>query len=199
MKTYLPGTLLEMRTKGPDEAEMILAHIFAGGGLVLSQVSNLSGAPPHTIQNWVKRGFCSSPMAKKYSKRQFCRLLIINALKDSLSIPQIVQLLSSINGHLDDESDDLIEDDVLYLYFVRLVMSLDDQNLSEQTLSEGIRRVLEAYREPVPGGKEQLGQVLCIMVCAYFAAHLQKLAVAQLERLEQEHQRFAHVEGKRNV
>ncbi len=186
MKMFLPGTVLEMKTKGPDEAAMILGHIFAGGGLVLSQVSNLSGAPLHTIQNWVKRGFCSSPVAKKYSKRQFCRLVMINALKDSLSIPQIVQLMSSLNGHLDDESDDMIEDDVLYLYFVQLILRLEDRNVSEQTLYQGIEEVLDAYREPFSGARERLAKALQIMTYAYFSAHLQKMAVTQLERLKQE-------------
>ncbi|HML45801.1 MAG TPA: DUF1836 domain-containing protein, partial [Clostridia bacterium] len=68
----------------------------------------------YTIQNWVRRGFISPPEHKRYSKRQFCRIALINALKDCMQMDSVTRLLTYINGNLSDESDDLIDDTLLY-------------------------------------------------------------------------------------
>ncbi len=183
MKGYLPGTALETDWSGPDPLA-ILDAIFAAGGLVLSQVSRLTGLEPHTVQNWVKRGFCSSPVAKQYSSRQFCRLIIINLLKDSLSIPQITGLLSYINNSLADESDDAIDDDRLYRYFVTILMKLDHAATSEERLREIISKVTGDYQEPFPGAAKRLQRVLQIMITAYFATRLKNKAETLLLNLD---------------
>lgn len=99
---------------------------------MLSQVSQLTGLEPHVIQNWVKRGFVSPPRNKRYSRNQFSRIALINMLKDCLRLDQITRLLSYLNGHLDDESDDIIDESRLYTYITRLVF--------------------QAERSPWPGG-----------------------------------------------
>ena len=58
--------------------------MFLAGGIVRSQVSAVTGLESHMIQNWVKRGFLSNPVNKRYSCRQFCRIAIINMLKTTL-------------------------------------------------------------------------------------------------------------------
>ena len=117
----LPGTTIETDLSKPDAAERMFSPMFMAGGLVLSQVSQLTGLEPHVIQNWVKRGFVSSPVAKKYSRRQFCRIVIINFLKDSFQLDRIVKMLQYINGSLSNEEDDLVDDYTLYGYFVKAV------------------------------------------------------------------------------
>ena len=86
----LPGTTIEADPAREGAAEGILSSLFMAGGLVLSQVSQLTGLEPHMIQNWVKRGFVSPPRNKKYTRRQFCRIVIINMLRDSLPLERIV-------------------------------------------------------------------------------------------------------------
>jgi len=88
----------------------VLGNIFQTGRLVMSQVSNLLGLEPYLIQNWVKRGFLAPPQKKLYTRRQFCRLCIINMLKDTLRLERIAALISYVNGMLDDESDDTVAD-----------------------------------------------------------------------------------------
>ncbi len=176
MTQLLPGSQIKCEIISKESVSNMLSNIFYGGGLVLSQVSRLSGVEPYTIQNWIKRGFCSPPISKQYSKRQFCRLITINMLKDSLSIPQIVSMLSFINGHLDDESDDMIDDTDLYLYFISVIISLGENNLSDELADSCIDKALTDYHEPFEGGKARLKKVLMIMTVAYFAAELKRKA-----------------------
>jgi DNA-binding transcriptional MerR regulator len=183
MIDYLPGTVLETDWDNPQPLS-VLDAVFAGGGLVLSQVCRLSGLEPHTIQNWVKRGFCSSPVAKKYSIRQFCRLVTINLLKDSLSLPQITDMLSYINNSLADESDDTIGDDMLYRYFVTIIVYLRHTAFGEKTLEEAIQTTIASYPEPYSGAKDRLERVLQVMVTAYYANQMKIQAERLLQNLD---------------
>lgn len=183
MKDYLPGTTLETDWSSPDPLS-VLDAVFSAGGLVLSQVSRLTGLEPHTVQNWVKRGFCSSPVAKQYSIRQFCRLVTINLLKDSLSLPQITDMLSYINNSLADESDDAIGDDQLYRYFVTILQQLEHTALSDDQLTATVQSVIKDYREPYTGAAKRLERVLIVMVTAYFATRWQTRAQRLLQNLD---------------
>ena len=120
MKWILPGTVLEVGSAETERMEEVFSSMFLAGGMVLSQVSSITGLEPYAIQNWVKRGYLSPPEKKRYSQRQLSRILIINMLRLSLPLEQICGLLQYINGHLDDEADDLIDDTQLYFLFVRL-------------------------------------------------------------------------------
>ena len=128
MAKTLPGTTIPVDWSRPEEAETRLNSLFLAGGLMLSQVASLTGLEPYVIQNWVRRGFAAPPERKRYSRRQFCRIVLINMLKDSMQLDKICTLLSYVNGELDDESDDLIDDAQLYLYFVRLVVLVERKN-----------------------------------------------------------------------
>lgn len=169
MISHFPGTRMEVipsQQGVKDIASNIIGNIFTAGGLVLSQVCSLTGLEYYIIQNWVKRGFLAPPVKKMYSKRQFCRIVIINALKDTMQIDQIVKMLSYINGALDDESDDLVDDSDLYNYFVN-VMFADDGKTSPETIVEN---AITSYVEPIEGAKERLKKVLLVMYYAGLAA-----------------------------
>lgn len=188
MKGYLPGTRIESRSLDPNEAEFIFNSIFSMGGLVLSQVSRLSGVEYYTVQNWIKRGFCAPPVAKKYSRRQFSRIIIINMLKDALEIQDITETLSSLNGRLDTESDDTIDDSLLYVCFISVLNSLGVASIdttgvgfaSISTIDDAIRQAadVEAARCAVQCGvnREKLSRVLQIMVNAYLGVYFKTQA-----------------------
>ena len=105
MEWTLPGTVLSVDADRPQAAEEVFSSLFLAGGLVLSQVTQVTGLEPYIIQNWVRRGFLAPPKQRKYTRRQLSRILMINVLKSTLSIEQICKLLSYINGALDDEGD----------------------------------------------------------------------------------------------
>ena len=120
IKWILPGTVLVADTTQDDAADRIFTPMFLTGGLVLSQVAQITGLESYTIQNWVKRGFLAPPQNKKYTRRQLSRIILINMLKSAIPMEQICRLLSYVNGQLDDESDDIIDDSHLYQYFLLL-------------------------------------------------------------------------------
>lgn len=185
MTGVLPGTTIETDLSRDDAAQSLLSPLFLAGGLVLSQVAQLTGLEPYVIQNWVKRGFVSPPKNKKYSKRQFCRIATINLLKDCLRLDQITRLLSYLNGNLEDESDDLIDDFELYTYITRLVFRLErSPQVGREHWQDWCVQVLEGYREPYPGARDRVRRGLQVVLTAYAAARLKGRAERMLKALD---------------
>lgn len=185
MISTLPGTTVETDLSRDDAAEALLSPLFLAGGLMLSQVAQLTGLEPYVIQNWIKRGFVSSPVNKRYSRRQFCRIAIINLLKDCLRLDQITRLLRYLNGHLDDESDDIIDDSRLYTYITRLVFLAQRTPMAgREEWREWCAQVLEDYEEPYPGTRERILRGLQVIVTAYTAARLKSRAECMLSSLD---------------
>ncbi|MBR2987646.1 MAG: DUF1836 domain-containing protein [Clostridia bacterium] len=183
MITYLPGTTIEADITRND-TEFILKSMFSMGGLVLSQVSRLSGVEMHDVQNWVKRGFVSPPVRKQYSKRQFCRIILINMLRDCLPIADITRLLSYINGKLNDEDDDMISDDELYVYFVRVLAHMRSQEY--ESINEAVSAAIKEYQEPFAGAAIRLEKVLTVMAFSYCSTHYHRLAVNVLSTFDKQ-------------
>ena len=182
MTWILPGTTLERPRCEADRVQTTFTSMFLPGDMVLSQVAAISGLEPYTIQNWVKRGFLSPPRDKHYTLAQLCRILNINMLKSALPMDRICGLLGYINGQLDDESDDLIDDSELYFMFVRLAVRCGRRETRQQW-SDAIREVLESYQEPRPGAKDRIEKVLQIMLVAWFAAKMRQEAEKMAESL----------------
>lgn len=184
MQWNIPGTVLPAVTEDAAAIEQQLRAMFLGGGVVLSQVAGVTGLEPYTVQNWVKRGFLTSPQNKKYTLRQLCRIMNINMLKAALPMEEICGLLQYVNGSLDDESDDLIDDSQLYFLFLRLV-------LHHRSMQNGAGRdeylslVLSEYREPMPGARDRVERVLRVMLTAWAASRLRAYAEEMIKEMKQ--------------
>ena len=74
-------------------------------GIMLAQVREITGIDGTTLQNWLKRGWVASPAKKAYSKEHLARILIINMLRDTMQLSQIIFLLTYVNG---TEAQDMI-------------------------------------------------------------------------------------------
>lgn len=184
MNWTLPGTVLSADVERSDAADEIISAMFLTGGLVLSQVTQITGLEPYIVQNWVRRGFLPPPQQRKYTRRQLSRILTINALKSALSIEQICQLLQYINGELDDESDDIIDDTQLYGIFTTLARTVTLEGYpSQDKLQPMLESGLSDYNEPFPGAKQRIERVLRIMLTAWRSAQLRADAVALLQEL----------------
>lgn len=171
MNWTIPGTTLEGLRSNADRTDGLFQSMFLAGGLTLSQVSSITGLEPYTIQNWVKRGFLAPPRNKRYDMEQVCRIIIINMLRGTLALEQICQLISSINGSLTDESDDIIDDAVLYFKFVSLAARA--RHIGGTTeWGAALEEVMADYAEPYPGAKQKILQVLRIMLTAWVSAQL---------------------------
>ena len=178
----IPGTVLHADRKDAEHIPQQLEALFLGGGITLGQITGITGLETHTVQNWVKRGFLSSPVGKRYSLRQLCRILNINMLRGAMPIERICQLLAYVNGVLSDDSDDMIDDAQLYFLFVQLAARM--QELYDP---ESAERILEAYlaeyEEPQSGAKERVQKVLRIMLTAWLTTRLMQETEKMLNAL----------------
>lgn len=182
MEWTIPGTVLTAQREDAPRIEDQLSSLFLAGGIQLSQVAGITGLEPYTIQNWVKRELLPPPVQKRYNLNQLCRVIIIQMLKRSLPMERICGLLSYVNGHLDDTSDDMIDDSRLYFMFVRL--AADEQRLrTPEDRDAAIAEALADYAEPVPGAAERVAKVLRIMLTAWAAALLHEAAQKMVEAL----------------
>lgn len=182
MKWKVPGTTLQILREEADAAEDMFRSMFLAGGMVLGQVSQLTGLEPYTIQNWVKRGFLSPPQNRRYSLSQLCRIIQINMLKNALSLETVCDLLKYINGKLDEEKDDIIDDAALYFLFVRLAARAKELD-SPQLWENALEGALSNYKEPVPGARERIEKALRIMLVAWMASRMKETAERMLQEL----------------
>lgn len=184
MEWTIPGTALRGRRGEVEDSIRQIEGMFLGGGMIRSQLASVSGVEAHDIQNWVKRGFLPSPVNKRYSCRQFCRIVIINMLRSAMPMEKICSLLSYVNGELDDESDDLIDDTVLYFMFLRLAAQAGSIG-GRDNWDVAIAEILKDYREPVPGAKERIDRVLRIMLTAWGGVQTIRRAEQMLAELQE--------------
>lgn len=176
----IPGTVLQKPRQEAEHIAEMFSSMFLAGGMMLGQVSELTGLEPYTVQNWVKRGFLPPPEHKRYNLEQLCRILNINTLKSILPMEQICGLMGYVNGQLDDEGDDIIDDTKLYFMFVRLAARAKELYREEER-EVLLEQELADYREPVPGAKERVKLALRIMLTAWLAARMRQEAEKMLE------------------
>ena len=182
MNWTIPGTTLTDRRDNADHVEDIFHSMFLAGGMVLSQVSAVTGLEAYAIQNWVKRGFLAPPKNKKYDLEQVCRIITINMLKGALPLEKICSMMQYINGDLTDESDDIIDDAVLYFMFVKLAARARHIG-GNQNWEDAIENAMSAYKEPVPGAKVRVEKVLRVMLMAYISSRFKTQVDAMVDEL----------------
>ena len=185
MDWTIPGTTICGSRAEVEASIRQIEGMFLGGGMIRSQLASASGVEPHDIQNWVKRGFLASPVNKRYSMEQFCRIVTINMLRTAMSMEKICSLLAYVNGRLDDESDDLIDDTVLYFMFLRLAARARHIGGTE-SWDTAIADILKDYVEPVPGAKKRIDQVLRIMLTAWIGVQTIRRAEQMLLELKED-------------
>ena len=182
MDWIIPGTTLTASREEAGIMRLRFQNLFLAGGIALSQVTSITGLDPYMIQNWVKRGFLTKPEQKRYSLNQLCRVITINMLKGVLPMEKICGLLSYVNGKLDDASDDIIDDAELYFLFLQLAAHAREMDTQAQW-EQAIETTLADYREPVPGAKDRVRQVLRVMITAWIAARMAQEADRMMSSL----------------
>lgn len=179
----IPGSVLQIKRADAAFIPQQMEALFFGGGITLSQVTGITGLEAYTVQNWVKRGFLTPPVGKRYTLRQLCRILNINMLRGSMPIDRTCSLLAYVNGQLDDESDDMIDDSELYFMFVKLAVRMKEL-YDPQKANEILEEYLADYEEPVPGARERVREVLRIMLTAWLAARMMQETERMLNALQ---------------
>lgn len=184
MDWTIPGTVLTAPREDAAHAEAQFRAMFLPGGMALSQISAITGLEGYTVQNWVKRGFLTPPKNKRYTLRQLCRILNINLLRGVLPLESVCKLLSYVNGQLDDESDDTINDADLYFIFIRLA-ARSKALYQEENRDLVLEQELFDYAEPIPGAKARVKEVLSVMLTAWLAARMTQEADRMLSSLQE--------------
>ena len=182
MEWTIPGTTIRGSRSEVEASIRQIEGMFLGGGMIRSQMASVSGVEAHDIQNWVKRGFLSSPVNKRYSCNQFCRIVTINMLRTVMPMDKICSMLAYVNGRLDDESDDLIDDTVLYFMFLRLAARARHIG-GKDNWDIAIADILSNYDEPIPGAKARIDKVLRIMLTAWIGVQTIRRAEQMLSEL----------------
>ena len=188
MDWTIPGTILTASREDVGILRSQFQAMFLGGGITMSQVTGITGLDPYLIQNWVKRGFLTKPEQKRYSLNQLCRIITIGMLRGVLTMERICTLLSYVNGRLDDEGDDIIEDADLYFLFLSLAARARKLDSADQW-NAALADTLADYTPPTPGALERVEKTLRIMLTAWIASRLAQEAenmMAELPLLQKE-------------
>jgi DNA-binding transcriptional MerR regulator len=144
----------------------------ATGGLTLSQLSKLTGLEGTTIQNWIKRGWVSATKGKKYSEQQVIRILLINMLRGAMKLEDIAKLMAYINGDVEDTSDDIISDQLLYDILCRIIFNAeDDGTFSNTYIRKLVSNEVEEYKNEITDN-EKMKKAMYVMVIAYRSGYL---------------------------
>lgn len=181
----IPGTRLPRSAAGGVTGMDFLSKIFfISDGIMLTQIREISGIDGSTLQNWTKRGWVENSKLKKYNIDQVAHILIINMLRSCMQLDKIAALIQYINGNVDDRSDDIIADSLLYDYICKILdrlMSYDVCSLG--SVRESICEITSEYKENIFGARDRLTNALEIIVVAYYAALIKKHSDALLDGL----------------
>jgi hypothetical protein len=90
--------------------------------------------------------------------------------------------MAYLNGDLADESDDLVDDTMLYFMFVSLAARARHLG-GNQTWDEALEQITGGYVEPVAGAREKLCKVLKIMLTTWIANLVKAAADRMMEEL----------------
>ena len=181
----VPGTCLTRKQAGNVTGLEFLSRVFfPSEGVMLSRIRDVSGIDGSTLQNWTKRGWVENAQLKRYNIDQVAHILIINMLRSCVQLDHIAYLLHYINGRVDDRSDDIIRDSILYDYICRILDQLIDvDNCSDESIRTVIRQATADYTEVRPGSHERLDTALEIIVIAYYASVVKRHADNMLSDL----------------
>ena len=181
----IPGTILQRSEVGGVTGLEFLSKIFfISDGVMLTQIREISGIDGSTLQNWTKRGWVANSKLKKYDINQVAHILIINMLRSCMQLDKIASLIQYINGDIDDRSDDIIADSVLYDYICRILDNLMTYEVcSIGSVKNEIAIAIEGYIEKFPGARERLTNALEIIVVAYYASLIKKYSDSKLDEI----------------
>lgn len=181
----IPGTRLKQsEMEGATGLAFLKKVFFISDGVMLTQIREISGIDSSTLQNWTKRGWVANSKLKKYNIDQVAHILIINMLRSCMQLDRIAYLIQYINGDLEDSSDDIISDSVLYDYICRIVeYMMKCETCVLTSFHEIVDDFTKDYKEPFDGARTRLNKALEVIVVTYYATVMKHRAEKLLDRL----------------
>ena len=181
----IPGTKLKQSDMEGATGLAFLKKVFLiSDGVMMTQIREISGIDSSTLQNWTKRGWVANSRLKKYNIDQVAHILIINMLRSCMQLDKIAFLIQYINGDVEDTSDDIIRDSVLYDYICRVLEHIiETGDCSLEEIADYVTQITEDYVEPMEGARQRLNSALEIIVVTYYSTLLKRRATQLLENL----------------
>ena len=182
----LPGAALAYGGKGEKGFAQFQMLISATKGLSLSQVCAVTGLEATTIQNWVKRGWVAHPNGKKYAEVHIARILIINALKDSLKLEHISLLIGYVKGAQENVGAGSIKESDLYSALCEALYDLESgkDGGGVEKIAERVAFNLENY---TPKAKKRIQKALTVMIYACVCADVKRRTDSMMSQVLKEH------------
>ena len=137
---------------------MMLAQVVE----VAKRVSQNNINPTH-VQNWVRRKYLPHPQKKKYNREQVANILLINDLRDILSLEEVSHLLGYVNENHLDTSDDRINPTKLYGYYSEI---FDRSQMDWQKSLQGLEKEVEETlfgKEVAEEDREKVATTLVVL------------------------------------
>lgn len=160
---YFPGTNIKVKTK---DVASFLNGLFAFGEINQTQLMKVTGLTQSTIQNWVNRGWVAKSNGKGYDRDKVARILIINMLRQTMSLDNISSLLFFINGKTETTDDDIIRESTLYILACRILFS---EKFATKEIDTLINAELKEYPE-FYNHRKRLAIGISVIVKAFMAA-----------------------------
>lgn len=155
-----PGTIIKANEK---DVVSFLDGLFCLNEINQNQLMAVTGLSQSTIQNWVNRGWVAKSNGKGYDKDKVARILIINTLRNALSLNDISALLYYINGKTESKEDDIISESALYITLCRIIF---DDRFSQTDFSLLIDEKLSKSGSFTAEERERLKRGLSILIRA---------------------------------
>ena len=174
MNRFIQGTTMKYSGQAKDAAFSLISPILeATGGLTLSQLSKLTGLEGTTIQNWIKRGWVSPTRGrKKYTQQQVLRILLINMLRGAMKLDDIANLMVYVNGDVEDTSDDIIADELLYNILCKIIFEAEERGkFNTDEIKELVEHEVEEYASEITD-EVKLKKAMYVMIIAYRSGYL---------------------------
>lgn len=157
----------------PD-VKSALDDAFCGSNfLMLSKISEVCGTDTTTIQNWVKRGFVSKASGKKYSRLQAVEIMLLNCLKDALSLDRAAFLIEKA------KRTDKADSEIVFSVLVNVLLRADSFNTVDRDGLEGITDD-ELYSLGI--SEPALTSIILVMVLACISASYKEKTQNELEK-----------------
>jgi flagellin-specific chaperone FliS len=93
-----------------------------------------------------------------------------------MQLDKIAYIIQYINGRVDDRSDDIIADSVLYDYICRILDALTEKVNAIDSIKDTVKEITSDYEEKIEGARERLDSALEIIVIAYYASLVKRHA-----------------------
>ena len=183
----IPGTILSReRMNNVSGAEFLEKVFYVTDGIMLSQIREITGIDGTTLQNWVKRGWVANPTKKAYTKDQLARILLINMMRDTIQLSQIIDLFEYINGT--DEDARVFSQPELYDCVCKVLDAVSDGASGGLSgIDEIILDLLRAYDDIETGAKVRVLNGIRVIVVTYYATTMKATAEYMLSTILDAH------------